>query len=127
MASFSKVSELAARKRAVVAECEAYRQMLTADVEQIREYRRSFRRKFGFLRISRLLLVLVPAGLTIFGLKSRSRKLPVETAGWKRWLSTALIGWRLYRKFSPALGPILAQLRSRRPASRHSEWVSRRE
>lgn len=127
MASFSKVSELAARKRAVIAECEAYRQMLTSDVEQITEYRRSLLRKFGFLKISRLLLVLVPAGLTMFGLKSRSRKLPVEKGGWKRLVSVALLGWRLYRKFSPALGPVLAQLRSRRRASRHSDWVSSRD
>lgn len=122
MASVFKVSDLEARKRAAVADCEVYRHMLTLELEHIRLYRESWRRKFSFFKTSRLLLLLIPVGLTLFGLKGRRRAVETKPAsGWKRILSTAVLAWRVYRKVGPALAPLISQLRARRRTTAQRE------
>jgi hypothetical protein len=100
------VKDLAARKRALVAESEAYRQTLRYELRDLRLYGVRMRRKFSVVAVvSPLLSVGAPLAGSLFG-KRQSK--------WLRMAKAALAGWQLYRR-------VASGRRARPSAAAHTE------
>ncbi len=101
---FGLKGELEARKRALAAESEVYRQTLTLELQNLRVYGLNLKRKFaGFGTLNRLLMLVVPLA-SPFLHRRRPRGF--------RLVTTAFFVWRLGRKLVPLLQGFF-----RRPAS----------
>ncbi len=118
MAGVSKIRELEARKRALVAECEICRETLKAEVHNLQLYAASFKNKFGYIRsLGPWLLFAVPLAAPLLGLASRKKNESHRPSRLKGGIATALLGMRLYRKYGPMLRTLVAQFRSKRQAA----------
>jgi hypothetical protein len=98
MARIFKIKDLEARKRALVEECDLYRQSLRFEVDNLRLHTTWIKRRATWLTLTPL-WPLVPQLLKAFVKKKRA------TSKW-RWLSTVLAGWQVYKKvagFVPAI------------------------
>jgi hypothetical protein len=119
MAGFIPVKELEARRRALVAESEVYRQTLLLEVMNIRLAGAKTRREMSD-KIRPWLLVLAPLGALV-GLW-RERGSHGKGAHRKRGtLGKLLLVYRLYRRFGPLLKPWLAQVLAAFPAAAVSQ------
>lgn len=86
-----------ARKRALVAENEVYRQTLTLEIQNLRLYSLRIQRKIALLRLANPLL---QAAGSLFGTRFLSPGPRRKRRGkWSRLLGASLMGWRLYRQF----------------------------
>lgn len=113
MAEVFRLEELEARKRALVAESEVYRQTLAMEIQNLRLYRARMQQSFALLRIANPLLLMLGslfASRLVGGGFRRKRR-----GKWSRLFGAGLMGWRLYRQ----LGPILRGLLGRRPTGPH--------
>ena len=107
MAEVFRLKDLEAKKRALVAESEVYRQTLTLEIQNLRLYGARMRRKFILLRFANPLLLT--AG-TLFGSRLfRSGVKRKRRGKWSRLFGAGLMGWRLYRQFGPMLRTLLAR------------------
>jgi len=101
MVGISEVKTLAARRQALVAESEAYRQTLKLELQNIRLSTEGLRRKLSLVNAVKPLLLLLPFAGSLLGWRGKgSVKKP---RGWRRMAGGALAGWRLYQKLSPFL------------------------
>jgi hypothetical protein len=103
MAQLFKMKELAARKQALLAESEVYRQMLKLELQNVRLYGSSWRRKFGFLKIANQLVFLLPLMRGVWawrGSRKEPEKKPANRGG---TLGLLLTGWRVYRNLAPVI------------------------
>jgi hypothetical protein len=115
MAGLFRVRRLQDRKRALVAESEAYRQSLTLQCHNFRLYSLQVRRKVS--RFASPLLLLLPlAGPLLSFSRGRfaARKRPFR---WIRLPFAALSGWQMYRRFAPLLRHFSAPQRAASPRS----------
>jgi hypothetical protein len=88
------LKDLAARKRALVAESDAYRQTLRFELRNLRLYGAQVRRKFSILALVNPLLSMgAPLAGSLFG--KRQPK-------WLRMAKAAFAGWHLFRRFAPS-------------------------
>jgi hypothetical protein len=107
MAGIFKISDLEARKRAVIEQSELYRQSLRFEIDNLRLHATSIKRKATWLTLTPL-WPLVPSLLKAFVKKKR------PTANTKfRWLSAALAGWQLYQKVARFMPGIFSRSRAR--------------
>lgn len=98
------MTDLEAKKRALIAESEVYRQMLTVDVHNLRIYNAHFQRKLKVLRSFRALVFLLPLLAPLgFRFARAGRRETHTRGGWRGLVGTGLFAWRLYRKFNPLL------------------------
>ncbi len=113
MARILKVSHIEARKRALVAKSEIYRQTLELEVQNLRLFSLGATRKLNQFKS---LFMILPLALSVVGLSGtvfrRHRK-----PGVRRLLTTWLTAWRFYRKFSPVLPALMARWFVKRRAS----------
>ncbi len=111
MAEIFRVKDLEARKRALVAESELYRQTLTLEIQNLRIYGVRMQKKFAVMRMAGPLLIVIGSlvGSRVLG-RSRAQK---KRGKWSRLLGASLMGWRLFRQFGPLVQNILAQRRFR--------------
>ena len=107
MARLFEVKEFAARKRALAAENEVYRQTLTLEVRNLRLYSGALERRLAPWR--RLGVVLPFAGAAA-GFWWRRRQKPSPP----RMLGKVVAGWQIYRTLLPLLRPLAGRLLSRR-------------
>lgn len=108
MAGFIPVKELEAKRRALVAESEVYRQTLLLEVMNVRLAGAKTRREISD-KIRPLLIMLAPLG-AVAGIW-RERRSQSKTANRKRGtIAKLLLVYRLYRRFGPLLKPWLAQV-----------------
>jgi len=116
------VNSLAARKKALVAESEVYRQALRIELQNVRLYAVRMRRKVEFFNSAKPLLLLLPlvGSLLAPRFKERPKK---KARGWRRWLGTGLLGWKMYRSVAPILQTIgsLKQRRGQWPMAERTE------
>ncbi len=115
MARILGMSDLAARKQALITESEVYRQTLMLEVEQVRLQARAIHRRWSaFTSPMFLLAPFLGSWLT----RTRNRVVfGKKPFGWRRWVLGAWTAWRLYRQFGPVLSGLLAARQaSRRPA-----------
>ena len=112
--------ELEARKRALVAESEAYRQTLRLEVAQLQLHAEQLKRRFRLILFAQPLVALLPLVIKlVVGRKARiERNSRSKFAG---MLNAALIGWRLARRFAPLIGAFRRRGRQRGFASDHRE------
>lgn len=110
MASILQVKDLKARKRALVAESEVYRQSLRLEIHNLRLYGVRMRRQLtGWT--SHPLVKLAPLALSLF--RSRRRK---RSSGLFGALRTGFFLWQTYRKLAPGLWQLVSR-QMRRPGS----------
>src|SRR5262245_32852311 len=95
MAGIFGLKDLQARKRALVAESEIYRQTLTLEIRNVRLYSAALRRKFAFVSASKPLLIFGLPWLTSLFKRRKRRRVGL--------LKVGFVGWKLYRMVSPLL------------------------
>ncbi|HTL59734.1 MAG TPA: hypothetical protein VL361_28950 [Candidatus Limnocylindrales bacterium] len=117
MAGIPELKSLAARKQALVAQSEVYRQTLAIELENLKLYRAGLERKFRLLRALKPLLFIAPLAGSFLGLRSRLKGEPKKPVrGWQKWWGAAMLGLRLYRKAGPMVAHLVARRNNR---SRH--------
>ena len=105
MARLFKVKDLEARRRALAAEAEVYRQALTLEIQNLRLYTARQRQRFNpIVHSSPTLKLLLPIVAGLLG-----RKRPGK---WSRLIALGVAGWQAYKRF----GPMLRNLMSSRTA-----------
>ena len=116
MARLLKLAELEARKKALVAESEIYRETLKVELRNVQLSVVGTSRKLSNFKS---LFAIVPVGSSLLGMLVaglfRRKK---RQAGGLRIVPTALMGWRLYQKYGSMLQPFLSKLISRKPNSK---------
>ena len=114
MAQFIKIRDLAARKQALLAESELYRQTLKLELQNVQLYGARFRRKFSFLKVANQLVFVLPLVRSVWAWRSSSKKperKPVVRGG--STLGLLLTGWRIYRNLVPVVRGLLSRQSSR--------------
>ncbi len=92
MARFLKIAELEQRKKALIAESEAYRQVLHLEIQNLRAASYRWRRTFSTLSLSNPLILSALPLLTSFLRRRRGPGSPRL-----RVLTAAFFGWRMLR------------------------------
>jgi hypothetical protein len=113
MARFLKVADLAERKKALVAESEAYRQVLHLEIQNLRGSGSRWRRTFSALSLSNPLILAALPLLTSLIRRRRAASTPKL-----RLVTAAFFGWRILRNTWGLLSRMF--LRKSRPGN-HSE------
>jgi hypothetical protein len=115
MARISKIEQLEARKGALVAESEVYRQTLKLEIQNLRLYGLHAGSKVQQFKGLFLVMPLVLSLTRILSGKFSGRR---RRPGWRRLFTTALMGWRLYRKFGPSVQSMVTHWFTRKSSSR---------
>ena len=102
MAGDDGLKSLAARRHALVAESEVYRQTLKLEVQNMRLYVARMQRGFRVAQAVKPLLFLLPLAGSLFGSRPKAKG-PPPASRWRRVLGSVVLGWRLYGKFKPFL------------------------
>jgi hypothetical protein len=112
--------QLEARKRALVAESEAYRQTLQLELAQLQLHAAHLKRRFRLVLLAQPLVALLPLVIKLV----TGRKARIEGNSRSKFggmLNAALIGWRLARRFAPMFNSFRRRPRPRRFASDRGE------
>lgn len=122
MAGVSKISELEARKRALVTESELCREAFRTEIDNLHSHATSFFHKFDRIRsVGPWVMLAGPVALPLLSMLFRGRKKEAPQAPRaKGVIATALIAFRLYRKYWPLVKSTVSQFRSRRRATREA-------
>jgi hypothetical protein len=117
MAGVSRVSELEARKRALVAESERCREALKAELANVNHYTSGFFTTLDRARsFSPWLLMAVPALIPLLKLlRGGTAENPRSTL--KGRLAKLMVGFRLFRQCMPMVRSIIGQFQGRRSAA----------
>jgi hypothetical protein len=106
MAGFSKVAELEARKRALAAESDVYREMIRWELRNLQLYGEQLRRKVSWFKsFNPLLMFAAPVARAVVTRKARSLKL--------RFVARAFLAWRLYKQYAPFVLQFFLRAKSR--------------
>lgn len=111
------MNPLQARKQALVAQSEAYRQALRIEVAHLALYGAQLRHRLDQWREYKALLMLTPLAVSLLGSAFGRRAKPKRHKGWRRLLAGILVGWRLYRRYGPVLQQLIARQMQRQPRS----------
>jgi len=112
VAGLTQITDLEAKKKALAAESEVYRQMIGLELRNLQIYGQRVRRKFDVLGVVQPLLALVRPE------RAESRR---RQPKWFRIAKTALAGWQLYRRLVPFVrDEIFGHRRKADEASKHA-------
>lgn len=113
------MSELEARKRALVTESELNREALEAELENLRQYGAGFFQKIDRVRsFGPWLILAAPLAIPLIRLfTNRKPAAPPRSSGMKGGLAKILLGVRLYRHYAPMVRSVASQFIARRRAS----------
>jgi hypothetical protein len=116
------MSELEARKRALVTESELNREALKAELENVRHYSAGFFQKVDRVRsFGPWLMMAAPLAIPLIRLfTNRKPAAPPKASGVKGGFATILLGVRLYRQYAPMVRSLANQFMARRRASAQS-------
>jgi hypothetical protein len=111
MAKIFRLDEIQAKKRALVAESEVYRQTLTLEIQNLRLYGVRMQKRFALLRVANPLLILAGSllGSRFFGKRAVKAPAAAPRRKWSRMVGTALMGWRLFRQFQPLIQELVSR------------------
>jgi hypothetical protein len=105
--------QLEARKRALVAESDAYRQTLQLELAQLQLHAEHLKRRLRLIIFAQPLLALLPLAIKLIaGRKSRLTSNSHDRLG--GIINAALAGWRLARRFAPLFRSLRRRVRQRR-------------
>ena len=111
MVGIFKVADLEARKRALGAESDMYRQMIRLELHNLDLYANRMQRKAAlFLAHKPLVALGAPLAGSLFG--KRQNK-------WMRLAEAGVAGWQLFRKFAPMIRQRFPFARGRNPMAPH--------
>jgi hypothetical protein len=113
MAGLVELRALEARKRALVAESEAYRQALMADVQNLRLYALGLQKRLRFFRKLEPVLALVPLLNSLLSSRLETPARLAQPTPWRRVLRWSLLGWRVSRHVAPVARALLGRFRER--------------
>jgi hypothetical protein len=112
--------QLEARKRALVAESEAYRQTLQLEFAQLQLHVEQVKRRFRLVLLAQPLVALLPLVIKfVAGRKAAAERNSRSKLG--GMLNAALIGWRLARRFAPMFSALRRRAGERKFASHRRE------
>jgi len=98
------MKDLEARKRALVAESEIYRQTMRLELQNLKLHALRTRRRFDWFTSASPLFALAPLMGKLFGARLQKQdKKKKRRKGIMGLLGTALTVWRLYRKAKPVM------------------------
>ena len=121
MAGIAGVNSLAARKQALVAQSELYRQILIQAIEELKVSGLQYRKRFRYLGWLKPLWLIAPLAGSLIGLGSAPATTAPPACGWRKWWGLALIGWRSYQRLAPFIAQFF-QRRTSRNRSRHRRF-----
>ena len=107
MARFIKIAQLEQRKKALIAESEAYRQVLHLEIQNLRAAGYRWRRSFATLSMANPLIL---AGLPLLAALLRRRR---RAAPGLRLMTAALFGWKTLRNVLGLVSRLLRKTRRR--------------
>jgi hypothetical protein len=110
--------ELQARKQALFAESEVYRESLKLQIQNVRLYQVRMQRKLELLRTVVPLVIVAGSALRLRDFRRPLMQKP--RSKWRRGLGLAIMGWRLFRQYSPLAQTLLHQFRVRRTNAHHA-------
>ena len=114
MGGIFKIAELEARKRALITQSEIHREELKAELENLAQYSTGIFQKVDRVRrAGSWVMIAAPFVLPLFGLVLGKRPRTPRPSGWKKGISTALVGLRLYRKYGPLIKSFVGRLQTR--------------
>src|SRR4249919_2081888 len=114
MSGIFKVTELEVRKRALITQSEIHREELKAELENLAHYSTGILQKVDRVRrASSWVMIAAPVVLPLVGLVMGKRQRAPRPSVWKKGISTALIGLRLYRKYGPLIKSFVGRLQTR--------------
>ena len=121
MAGIAEIGDLQARKRALVAQSEMWRETLKGELHNLAVYGAGLRKRMDQVRnIGPWLLLGLPLVGSLVGVLSRrngaGQNHSATPSKFKGGLATALAGFRLYRKYAPMVRSLVGHLASRRRA-----------
>ena len=90
-----KVKALEAKRKALAAESEVYRQTLKLEIQNLRLCGLEAKRKASIFKALPLLSLAAPLAGSFLGKNRRS---------WSRLLSAAVVGWKIYLKVASVIG-----------------------
>jgi hypothetical protein len=115
MAGISKIRELEARKRALVAESERCREALKAEVENLKLYGAGFVHTFDRLRSAGPWLKLAGSvAFPVLGFILGKRTKTSRPSRLKSAIATTLLGFRLYRKYGFLIKSMVSRFQLKR-------------
>jgi hypothetical protein len=124
MARILKVKQLQAKKRALVAESDVYRQSLMVEIRNLQLYGARMRQRFTALTSSPLFIFLAPLAGSLLRMRFGSGLPFMRRRGRRRpsLIRTLLISLKLFRRMAPLLGGLLARQMARgQPAAERAE------
>jgi len=124
MAGISKISELEARKHALVTESEICREQFKAELENLGQYSATFFQKFDRARSTGTWLILV-GSIAVPLLSFVWRKKSTETSHspkLKARVATGLLALRLFRKYGPIVKSLFGHFKERRRSASEARW-----
>lgn len=123
MAGVTKVSDLEARKRALVTESEICREALKADVENLQAYCDGFFKKVDRVRsFGPWLLLATPMAIPLLrflGGRKTATQAPAQSPINGK-LAALMLGVRLFRQYAPLVRSVLSQFMARRRSASQS-------
>jgi hypothetical protein len=117
MAGVSRITELEARKRALVAESERSREALKADLANVQHYTSGFFTIMDRARsFSPWLLMAIPAAIPLLKL-FRGGKAEKPRSPLKGRLAKLMLGVRIFRQYGPMVRSLIGRFQARRSAA----------
>jgi hypothetical protein len=130
MAGNAKITELEARKRALVTESELCREALKAELANLHAHASGFVHTFDRIRsVAPWLMLAGPVAVPIlsFFFKRSPDKAAPHRSGFKGALATGLLALKTYRKYGPIVRSLVDQFRAKRRAARQSRTYSQNQ
>jgi hypothetical protein len=123
MAGFFQVKELEARRRALAAESEVYRETLEQELRNLGSVALSARQRFARVRAFNPLFILgMPAAGYVFRKMFDRKKKVRKKSQMSRTISTLILGWKLYQKVAPVWQALVSQARKMRQRREENPW-----
>jgi hypothetical protein len=105
------MSELEARRKALAAEAEVYRQTLKLEIQNIRLYSQQMKRSYRSVSPRNpLFMVLAPLVTSLLGRTKPARKF--------KFLSTVMMGYQMFNRFAPLLPAVIGAFKKGRASGK---------
>jgi hypothetical protein len=110
MSEYLRVNDLAARKRALVEESDAQRELIVAELHNLQASAVVFQRRLKVMStVASVLGVIGPIAGTFLRFRAAAREPARKVVSGAGLFGAALTGWRIYRKVAPVIQTLIAR------------------